>query len=1288
MKVKFSILVPLYNTPEKFLREMIESVQKQTYRNWELCLADASDEKHKIVGDIVNSYAEKDLRIRYKKLESNGGISQNTNECINISTGNYFALLDHDDVLDLRALEFVYRVIKKKNADFVYTDEAKFTDSVENWFAPNYKPDFSKYELRSHNYICHLTVYSKELLNQVGRYRSEFDGSQDHDMVLRLTEKAKKIVHISKVLYYWRVHSGSVSAGVENKSYAIDAAKNAVKEQLVRAGETGTVVTHAPWSLLYHPLYEIKDMPQILVVLYGKGDAYTLSRCIENLEVNAGYEQYQYLILNDEITNDELETVFKKSEREHSYHRENIDWRNTEKVNHILFQSEVDYFLFLNVNSRVDADNFLVDLLRLAQQKDVWGVGPKIYTQDFTIKQAGIALTKATDSGIVYRFKGESAESDGYEAGLRHIRNVSVISEECLMVQKNKYVKINGFQNGWSWYRGIDACLRAVQSGYVNVWTPYAEMTSFEQDREPENTEKEKFFKVWNNKIKRDDPYYNRFIRYDVDHIPDKNTPVMLIKKGVSYLLEEGIGGLKNRLNIYNGCEGKRSSAHLTYVPSTVKKHVYRDVLFINGCAPMVPHPPRYRVTHQREQLESCGITTDCVYYEELDPDIVTDFRCFIFFRCPYTENVGKLIQRAKKMNRLVLFDIDDLVIDTKYTDTIPYVMSLDEAGKKVYDDGVIRMGKTLKLCDAAITTTERLAEELSHYVPEVFINRNTASERMYELSEMAIYERDVLPFLDENELPAHISKAHYMRAKKKFNERGTEKIHIGYFSGSITHNEDFDMIKPALIKILKEFPFVNLHLVGELDLPEELQTYRKQIVAEAFTDWERLPELIASVDINLAPITEGIFNEAKSENKWTEAALVKVPTVASNFGAFAVAIHQNETGILCNTVEEWYEALKYLVTDKKERQRLADNAYHDVTSRYITTYTGRNLADYIIKKRADNIAFVLPSAEISGGIMVAMKHACILKKNGLDVFIICDNERVRNIEFEGETFIPLSTRNTVFYGQIDKGVATMWSTVPFVESYCNLKRRYYLVQNYETDFYKPGNVLRGNAEQTYHKNLNYLTISKWCEKWLKERYGKESVYIPNGINEKQFYPLKRKFDGKIRILIEGDSSVYYKNVDESFKIVEKLNKDKFEIWYLSYQGKPKEWYHVDKFFNRIPYREVADIYRQCHILLKSSILESFSYPPLEMMATGGFVVVVPNDGNIEYLKDGENCLMYRSGDIETAVKAIYKISTDKEVREKLYSGGQKTVALRKWKNIEGEIEAVYTSKKIGSKIL
>ena len=266
------------------------------------------------------------------------------------------------------------------------------------------------------------------------------------------------------------------------------------------------------------------------------------------------------------------------------------------------------------------------------------------------------------------------------------------------------------------------------------------------------------------------------------------------------------------------------------------------------------------------------------------------------------------------------------------------------------------------------------------------------------------------------------------------------------------------------------------------------------------------------------------------------------------------------------------------------------------------------------------------------------------------------------------------------FYAQIDKAVATLWDTVDFLKRYPRLGERFYLVQNFETDFILPGNYLRLIANSTYFDNsLKFLTISKWCVDWLQNRFGQEVNFARNGIDVEQFYPVARDFSSdKIRILIEGDCSSEYKNVDESFMITNRLNSDKYEIWYMTYTGTKKSFYRIDRNLGAVPHDDVADIYRQCHILLKTSKLESFSYPPLEMMATGGFVVARPNGGNAEYLIDNENCLLYSPGDYEGAVDAIERISSDVDLRLRLIEGSRKTVMSRDWKALEPEIAALY----------
>ena len=678
----------------------------------------------------------------------------------------------------------------------------------------------------------------------------------------------------------------------------------------------------------------------------------------------------------------------------------------------------------------------------------------------------------------------------------------------------------------------------------------------------------------------------------------------------------------------------------------------YRDILFVNGCT--LPHPERYRVDHQMEQLESNGLSVDKVFYEAVNIERIKNYRVIVIFRCPITPKMEELVKKAKYFNKKVFFDIDDLVIDTKYTDTIPFVQSMGKADRATYDDGVIRMGKMLEMSDYVITTTSALAREIKKtFKKDVIINKNVASEKMVELSLEA----------------------------QKIVKKDDNKVVIGYLSGSITHNPDFELIKKPLLRIMSEYQNVELKISGYLDLPKDFEKYQDRIQVAPFGNWQLLPKTIASLDINLAPITESIFNEAKSENKWTEAALCRVVTVASNFGAFKEAIKNNKTGVLCGTEEEWYEKLKELVENKEKREAIADEAFRYVMKKYVTTYTGLKLAKEIESRLAKNIAFVLPSTNISGGVNVVIKHCNILRDHGYDVTIINSEKDMTNIvNMDGEINV-VSMKKSHISARFYAMVATLYTTLKFVKGFPDVIRKFYLVQNFETNFCNYGSEVKRQANATYNApgNIEYITISKWCQDWLKEDYEKDAKYAPNGIDVDRFEFKKRSFGDKIKILVEGNSKDYYKNVDESFRIIEKLDKSKYEISYLSYEGKPKKWYYVDNFYHRVPHDEVMKVYGENDILLKSSILESFSYPPLEMMATGGYCVVAPNEGNIEYLKDKENCLLYKQGDIDSAVNAIEELASNKDLQKTISENAIKTVKERDWKKVEEKVIELYS---------
>lgn len=724
------------------------------------------------------------------------------------------------------------------------------------------------------------------------------------------------------------------------------------------------------------------------------------------------------------------------------------------------------------------------------------------------------------------------------------------------------------------------------------------------------------------------------------------------LKKAVA---EEGIGGLAGRTKGYLARAKKEKEFQRE------KSRVYRDILFISGCNEQLPHPHRYRVVHQMEQLEAGGYMCDTVYFQELKPWMVRCYGAFVIFRCPMTDTLREFATMAKQMNKPLWYDVDDLVIDTKYTDQIPFLDRMQPEERQAYDQNVRNMGELLSLCDAAVTTTAALAEELKQYVPEVLINRNCASDEMLLLSEAVLKEK-----------------------QKKNEADGTaKKVRLGYFSGSATHLDDIEMIVPVLKQLLGKNPNLELLIVGILELPVELKLFASQIQMEGFVDYQKLPERIASVDINLAPLTDTIFNRAKSENKWVEAALVQTVTAASNLGAFAEMVQDGEDGVLCRDEAEWLEKLQWLIDDEPARKAIAGRAYGRCSRECVTIFHATGICEWVERHWNLRCAFVLPAMEISGGIRVALLHAEMLVKAGAQVSLFT-LEGEAEWYHEGDFHFPvLSAEREKLQGTLDLAVATMWNTAEFVEQSSKIRKKKYLVQNFEVGFYPPGSPYRIATSATYRMRspMEYVTISKWCQNWLREEYHTEAVYLPNGIDP-SFYPKRgRDLQGKIRILIEGDCSAEHKNVDESFRIVEQLDLEKFEIWYMSYNGNPKSWYRVDRFLHRVPYEKTPEVYAACDILLKTSLLESFSYPPLEMMASGGYVVAVPNGGNLEYLKDGENCILYPQGNLAEAKAAIERILTDAELRKKLDTGAEETVKERNWKRIEPQILEQYLGK-------
>lgn len=514
-KLTFSIIVPLYNTAEKFLREMIESVQAQTYGDWELCMADGSDRPGGETGRIAEEYAKKDSRIRYRKLERNLGISGNTNAALEMATGEYIALFDHDDLLHPAALYEVMRTITDLGADYIYTDEAIFRSPDRNSIVTvHFKPDFAPDTLRSNNYLCHFSVFKRTLLERVGLFDSECDGSQDHDMVLRLTAAAERVAHIPEVLYYWRSHQGSVAGNMGSKPYVVKAGVHAVEKSLKEPGRK--VESINPGSTIYRIHYDIKGTPKVSVLIADPGQPQKVLATAGSIIRKTSWPEYEIVIICRKNKTAGQDAYGELAEQPNV---RILMWNGsnnlTAMLNYAAQQADGEYLLTVREGLKVRASGWIEEMLMYAQREDVGAVGAKVTYSDGSICQAGIGLGITGLAGSY--FKHVEKENGGYWGRLTYVQDVSAVSDYCLMIRKNIWDMTEGFDEVFrSELEDVDLCLRIRRKGYLIVWTPYAELcwigrkwsTDAENVRE-DISARLVFKKRWSKELEQGDPYYN-----------------------------------------------------------------------------------------------------------------------------------------------------------------------------------------------------------------------------------------------------------------------------------------------------------------------------------------------------------------------------------------------------------------------------------------------------------------------------------------------------------------------------------------------------------------------------------------------------------------------------------------------------------------------------------------------------------------------------------------------------------------------------------------------------------
>lgn len=513
-----SILVPVYNTPREFLIQLIQSVGAQTYGKWELCIANASVE-NKDVREVLNHYREKTKRLKVIEVPENEGISQNTNKALSIATGDYVALLDHDDLLEPDALyEFVKMINEHEDADVLYTDEDKVTADLKEYFQPHLKPDFNEDLLRANNYICHFFAARRELVEKVGGFHKEFNGAQDYDLIFRCVENAKGVYHIPKILYHWRTHKASTADNPASKMYAFEAGKRAIEEHLKRVGEKGEV-SHTKDLGFYRVKYPVIGNPKVSILIPNKDEVESLDKCLKSIKEKTSYGNYEIVIIENNSEKQETFEYYKKIENErikviYWEHEFNYSAINNFGVRH----ATGDYLLFLNNDVEVISQDWMTELLSHCQRRNVGVVGAKLYYPDNTIQHAGVVVGIGGIAGSM--FVGLPRSFSGYLHKASLQQDLSAVTAACMMVERHVFEKVKGFEEKLAVaFNDIDFCLKVRKAGFLVVYNPNVELYHYESKTRGAEDTKEKVRRFqseieymrghWIDILKKGDPAYN-----------------------------------------------------------------------------------------------------------------------------------------------------------------------------------------------------------------------------------------------------------------------------------------------------------------------------------------------------------------------------------------------------------------------------------------------------------------------------------------------------------------------------------------------------------------------------------------------------------------------------------------------------------------------------------------------------------------------------------------------------------------------------------------------------------
>ena len=537
-----SIAVPAYQTPVEFLKQMIESLISQTYPEWELCIANASPDNEEMQR-VLADYSAKDSRVRFCNLKENLGIAENTNRAFSMAKGEFMGLLDHDDLLAPNALyEIVQALQDHPQADALYTDEDKVTTELDEHFQPHLKPDFNLDLLRSNNYICHFFVVRRSIVEKAGGFRKEFDGAQDYDFIFRCTENAREVLHVPEILYHWRTHKASTADNPASKMYAFEAGKRAIEANLERTGTKG-VVSHTQDLGFYRVKYPVQGKPLVSVIIPNKDEKETLQTCMEMLNNNTSYQNFEIIIIENNSTTDEIFRYYKELSKDPRIHL--LRWGkefNYSAINNFgVAHAKGEYLLFLNNDIKSINPDWMEELLGVCQRPEVGGVGAKLIYPDNTIQHAGCVVGMGGIAG--HMFVDMPADRTGYLHKASLLQDMSAVTAACLMMKKEVFEEAGGFTEDLAVaFNDVDLCLKVRKNNHLIVYDPYAKLYHMESKTRGAEDSKEKVRRFqteieymrchWLDILKNGDPYYNKNLsltkwNYSLKPIPGMETAEM-----------------------------------------------------------------------------------------------------------------------------------------------------------------------------------------------------------------------------------------------------------------------------------------------------------------------------------------------------------------------------------------------------------------------------------------------------------------------------------------------------------------------------------------------------------------------------------------------------------------------------------------------------------------------------------------------------------------------------------------------------------------------------------------